>query len=207
MKGLLLKDFYSLQKYLKTVSVMLILYAVLGTMNDDPSFIIGMVILFFAMMSLTTFSYDETAHWHQYALSMPLSRKKIVLGKYILCLILTAAGGAVSVILSLTISVFKHSFLLSNIFLTTSAVCMIALLMMSVLFPLLYKFGVEKARLMMVLVFLIPFGFVMLLKYFNIPMPNEETLKLILYLSPLFTAIVMTVSYLISCRVFAVKEF
>lgn len=207
MKGLLLKDMYSLQKYVKTVGVMLILYAAIGSGNDDPSFIIGMVILFFAMLSLTTFSYDETAHWPQFALSMPLSRKKIVLSKYILCLILVAAGGAASVVLAGAISILKHTYILGNIVLISGGVSMIALLMMSVLFPLLYKFGVEKARLMMIMVFLIPFGFVMLLNYLNVPMPGENVLKTFLYFSPLIVAAVMAVSYSISCKIFMEKEF
>ncbi len=207
MKGLLLKDLYGLQKYAKTLAVMMLFYGFLGAANDNPSFISGMIILVFAMLSLTTFSYDEAAHWNQFALSLPVSRKKIILSKYILCIILTLTGGTVSLALTSVISILKRTYVLTNILVLTYGICLIALIMMSVLFPLLYKFGVEKARLMMILVFLIPFGIVMLLNYLNIPMPGEAALKMTLYFSPLIVALVMGLSYFISCKIFADKEF
>lgn len=207
MKGLLLKDIYSLQKYMKTIGVLLIMYGVIGANSNDPSFISGIIILLFTMLSMTTFSYDEAAHWNEFALTLPVSRKKLVLSKYYLCYILTLTGGAVSLVLSYVISILKNTYVLGNILLMIYGICFIALLMMSILFPLLYKFGVEKARLMMILVFLIPFGGVMLLNYLKVPMPSAEALSILLWFSPLILIIVTSASYFISCKILINKEF
>ena len=43
----------------------------------------GVLAVLAAMMPVTAFSFDEKAKWDKYALSMPVSRRDLVLSKYI----------------------------------------------------------------------------------------------------------------------------
>ena len=102
MIGLLLKDFYILKQYLKTMLLMAAFFVLISTGLDNPAeFISGFIVLICVMMTITSFSYDALANWERYALSMPVTRKEIVGSKYLLSLILCLAGAAVSFPVSL----------------------------------------------------------------------------------------------------------
>jgi len=92
MKGLIIKDILNLKKNLNTLLVLVIFYAFLGYRSGDPSMLIAMIVLLLTMMSITSISYDDLAKWDKYALAMPISRKNIVLSKYILAVLLSISG-------------------------------------------------------------------------------------------------------------------
>ena len=54
-----------------------------------------------AMMVVTTFSFDENAKWEKYAMIMPISRKDLVLSKFVIllcfCLFGTVFGGVLGI--------------------------------------------------------------------------------------------------------------
>ena len=77
MKGLILKDFYSLKVYVKTLLVMVVIYALLGIFTDSPSMLSGLIGVFCMILPVTSFSYDKYFKWEEFALSLPLRRTKI----------------------------------------------------------------------------------------------------------------------------------
>ena len=80
MKGLILRDLLNLRKNLKTIIIMCLFYTLLfSTLN--PTFLSGMITILFAMQILTTFSYDDYSKWNMYALSLPITKKQLVLSK------------------------------------------------------------------------------------------------------------------------------
>ena len=90
MKGLLLKDIYGLKKFWKTAVVFVGIFFLIGMMNgSEASFVSGMIVIYAAMLTITSFAIEEAAMWNQYALSMPLNRFTMVLEKYILSIILS----------------------------------------------------------------------------------------------------------------------
>jgi ABC-type transport system involved in multi-copper enzyme maturation permease subunit len=206
MSALLMKELYNLKRFKSTMSMMLMLYAVIGLATGSFTFVSGMIIIMFTMMSITSFSVDETTHWDQYAVTLPISRRKLVWGKYLLSLILTGFGGLLSLILTTIIAFLQSQFVLSDTLLLTYVICVIGLLMAAILFPLIYKFGAEKVRLMMMLVFLIPFGVIMLLSYFGVAM-STDLIVLLLEISPFVLIAALGISYMISCKIMEQKEF
>ena len=207
MKGLLLKEFYSLRKYMKTVGTMILFVSVIAFLGKDMSYTNGITVVWITMISVTTFSIDHNVGWDQFSLTLPILTNIIVLSKYVLSAILVGLGGVISILLNVLITIIKSGSISIEMFYATAGICAVALLMIAVLLPLIYKYGVEKVRIMMLFVFVIPFGIFMLLSWLNVPLPSKETISLLLKLSPVFVLACLGISYKISCGIFERKEF
>ncbi|WMJ23826.1 ABC-2 transporter permease [Paludicola sp. MB14-C6] len=207
MRGLLIKDFINLKRYNKTIIVIIIFFAVNAFIAKDATILSGMIVLLCSMMSITSFSYDEAAKWDKYALSMPISRKEIVRSKYVLAFILTLFGAFLAFIINWIISLFLHkSYMVFEQILICGAIAGAGMLFVSVLLPFVYKFGVEKARLIIFLVALIPMGLSFLLSQLKISLPSDEFLKSIGYAIPIVLLIIIYLSYEASKSIFMKKE-
>ena len=66
------------------------------------------------MITITSFSYDALAKWDRYALSLPLTRKDIVAGKYLLSIILCLLATILSFLISTVILKFDPGGRLRN---------------------------------------------------------------------------------------------
>jgi len=211
MKGLILKDLINLKKSMKTLGIMLIAFAVLYIPMGNESFLSGMVVLMFAMMVITTMSYDDMAKWDTYALTMPISRKEVVLSKYLLLLMLDLTGVVLALVLAFVGSFFTGTAITVETLMSIFIVLMIAVIFGSVLIPMIYKFGTEKARLMIILCAAVPTAVVLGLAQLNIPFPaidNEETVfGIIMIAMALISLVIFFASYFISVKIYQKKEF
>lgn len=166
MKGLILKDFFVLKK---TMLLYLMIELVLLTAAIFNPSMMTFAVLYFLILSvmlpITALAYDERAGWEKYALSMPVTRKELILGKYLLGLILLA----VSILLNLIfvggygLMTNFSSYGLNDFALLISASAAAGCLFLSVLMPIMFRFGTEKGRIVMVLMILIPVGATLIL--------------------------------------------
>ena len=92
MKGLLLKDIYNLRKVGKQYILILAFFTVYCFFLKNPSFFPMMTVMSFSMLILTSMGYDEAAGFDKYALTLPVNREDLVRTKYLLLLLLLAAG-------------------------------------------------------------------------------------------------------------------
>jgi ABC-type transport system involved in multi-copper enzyme maturation permease subunit len=174
-------------------------------MVDDASFMSSMVVLLAAMTAITSFSYDKQAGWEEYALSLPLPRKTIVKSKYVLSFLFALAGMALSVLLGIVINVVKKSGIEEHL-VSTYVLFAISILFLCIMLPLIFKFGVEKSRIFMIIVLAIPTAAVFALDRAGFKLPNEELLGRILIYSPLMLAALYVFSYMLSRCIFEKKE-
>lgn len=153
MTGLLLKDFYNLAKIGKQYLLIFAAMSVWAYFTKNPSFISMYVVLCSSMLVLTSFSYDEYVHFNKYALTMPIERKTLVLEKYILLLLAVAGGTAVGILLGglLNLMVKENFVELTVVSIVIGCVFWVSY---SISIPIVYKVGVEKARMVMVGVYL-----------------------------------------------------
>lgn len=206
MNGLILKDLLNLKKYSRTLLLIIAVYIVFALLGDSVSFISGAVIILSAMMVITSFSYDYMAKWDKYALSLPVTRRDVVLAKYLLGLIVILIGAAVSLAISLLYSLYSPQLTLLQQLAVVGAICGIGLVMISVLFPLIFKFGVEKSRILLILVCLVPTLVAIGAVRAGIPMPSAQMLSFLIKLSPLAVILIYFLSYLISLSIYKKKE-
>lgn len=213
MSGLILKDILNLRKMMKQLAGFIVIFAILGIMMDSPEYPTAMVIFLLPTMVLTTMSFDEYVKWEGYALGMPVSRKDIVLSKYIFLLAVSALAFGLSTViagvvsLKITVDVLEISMamLLSLSF---------ELFIYAVVLPLSFRFGVEKSRMWLLLAVGVPIAIGYLLsKYaashadFAAMLPSEKDMERLIFLAPVAALMLVGLSCLISVRIYEKKEF
>lgn len=208
MKGLILKDFFNLKKSGRSIVFILAFYVLYAFMMDSTSFITGMIVLLCTMLAITSFSYDDLAKWDKYALSLPITRKDMILSKYILAFILSVLGVVIAFAASMIVSKLKTPVAIEDLLLASYVVFAIALIFISILLPLIYKFGVEKSRLFIMLVFGVPAALFFLLASLplGLQLPTESQLMLLLKISPVIIIILQFISFTISLNIFKNKD-
>jgi ABC-type transport system involved in multi-copper enzyme maturation permease subunit len=201
MKGLILKDLKVLRQQASVYLAIILMWLVLSIVNHDASFLGGVMIIFSVMIIITTMAYDEKAKWDRYALTMPLSRKDVVASKYLLGLLNIILSVALFMVVSLVFPMET-----AETWLVALSFFSLGLIFLSVILPVMFKFGVEKGRLIMTAVVLAPVVLAFFLSKINVNMPDEALIEKLLYLSPVIAIIIMLVSVGISLSIYLHKE-
>ena len=211
MKGLLLKDFCILKKQIKLMVVFVIFYAIWAVAAKMPTMMGTMVILLSIMMPISSMSYDEAGQWYRYAFSLPIPRRTLVLSKYVLGFLVSLGGLVVSAIGNIIILALTNGENALESWLTIIGFLELGVIFLSIIIPILFKYGVEKGRLLIVVIAVIPSLLVALLgstlKTSGTLMPSAELLQAILYSSPLFTLAIFLISFRISVGICRKKEY
>lgn len=185
MKGLLIKDLCNLRQIGKqTVIVAAVLVAWSIFMNTPQVF--SMVIVIYCMMLMfTAMSYDEMANFDKYAMTLPVTARDLVRTKYVLLLLLFGAG-LLAGFLEEGISFLAGA--REDISLVEAGAALLVtaflyLMAFEVLLPVMFRLGMEKARLFLVLIFVVIFGIlsggVMLMKNLGIQLTAQLVMALI----------------------------
>ncbi|NCB62629.1 MAG: ABC-2 transporter permease [Clostridia bacterium] len=154
MSGMLLKDWYLMKSAGKsTLSVIAVFVILVLTGVYDITFFNVMFVMLLTMMPVTAFAYDEQAGWDKYAAATPAGRVGVVRGKYIFSLLLWL----VSLVLTLGFTVIAHVLhpeksVLAESVISGAVVVSVGLVMVDILLPLIFKFGSQKSRVMLILV-------------------------------------------------------
>lgn len=211
MKGLLLKDFCILKKQMKLMVVFVIFYAIWAVAAKMPTMMGTMVILLSIMMPISSMSYDEAGQWYRYAFSLPIPHRTLVLSKYVLGFLVSLGGLVVSAIGNIIILALTNGENALESWLTIIGFLELGVIFLSIIIPILFKYGVEKGRLFIVVIAVIPSLLVALLgstlKTSGTLMPSAELLQAILYSSPLFTLAIFLISFRISVGICRKKEY
>ena len=211
MKGLLLKDFCILKKHMKLMVVFVIFYAIWAVAAKMPTMMGTMVILLSIMMPISSMSYDEAGQWYRYAFSLPIPRRTLVLSKYVLGFLVSLGGLVVSAIGNIIVLSLTNGENAWESWLTIIGFLELGVIFLSIIIPILFKYGVEKGRLFIVVIAVIPSLLVALLgstlKTSGTLMPSAELLQAILYSSPLFTLAIFLISFRISVGICRKKEY
>ncbi len=210
MKGLFQKDIYNLIQQGKSLLYIFVIFVVVFVSQGKADFFVPMWITMCIMLVTTSMSLDGIAKWDTYALTMPVTRTELVVSKYILGICLTLFG-----VLSSFCVLIGSNFILKNIEWKEALILLgvasgIGLFYLSIILPLLFKFGVEKARIFMMMGYLVPFifiyGIAFLAKNSQIPIPEETVIEEFLtkgiVMFPVIGLLCLGVSIWISIRIF-----
>lgn len=210
MKGLIIKDIFNLKKGITTTLIMILFYGIFSYNTGNMSMLIGMTVFIMTSMSISSMSYDDMAKWDGYALSMPITRKNIVLSKYILSILLSTIATILSTAFSMVIAYIRGDLVgidnIQEILLISYVVFLISIFYISIVMPLIFKFGVENARVLMLGSYLIPAGIVYLLYKMGVQLPNQQQLKQMLYVSPIVLIFVLMLSVLTTYEIYKKKD-
>lgn len=148
MKGLLLKDAYQTWCYTGWIILVSVAMMLMGTffMKEGSNFFMLYGGLLLGMMPMTLLAYDQTSKFNEYSAAFPATKEQLVGCKYIvgLCgLVLAEAFAAAALgVAQLHWAAVDGALVIS----TLVQVGMTTLLSSTILLPLTYRFGYQKAR-------------------------------------------------------------
>ncbi len=209
MKGFIRKDFAMIKSNLKLLIILFILYAVMGLVGDnDISFLLPFMCV---MIMISSFSYDTYNKWDAYSVSFPNGRKNSVKAKYISTILLILIASIITIILSFIISYINlNTINYKQILVTMLGSIFGTLLVLTVMYPIIYKFGIEKARIIiLVITFGLIFigGFILSFLDFNLANILSFLEKYLIIILVIGMIIMVYVSYKISENIFLKKDF
>lgn len=143
MKGLLIKDLMMTKKHGAAIFLCCIIFFAISAFNKSVylSFYSSAMI---SLTAITIMAFDEVSKWTKYETILPISKRNIVLEKYLLVLIICAPVIIVQAIFYP--AVFGYGFAGTAGLLAANVMCM--LISPSVVFPIVFKFGYTKARVL-----------------------------------------------------------
>lgn len=151
MSALLMKDFYLLWKQLKAFLVIILVFsAIPGGYNTV------FAVAYAAMLPYSCIAYDERSKWDQLAAMMPYSTRQLVLSRYALGWIAAVAACGISLVLQEIFSLFLDSHVYPSSLLVSFFAC---IAIMAITLPLIFRFGVERGRLLMFFLIFLVCGF------------------------------------------------
>lgn len=202
MRSLLYKDLVNLKQQFRLYVIILAFYVLLGIKSGDASFLGAIMTMFAVMLSITACAYDEKAGWDKYALTMPFGVRELIGSKYLLALI----GVFVTAGVMLPVNLFAGTPLQEALALTASWIA-IGLFYTETILPVIFRFGVEKGRIFMIVIAFLP---VMILLFFDkgaARFVSSELFEKALYIAPFVFLLILPLSVWCSYRMYKKKEF
>ena len=148
MIALLKKDVFVMDKQMRVLVILALIFNLIPSTNGFGSTYAMLIAL---MLPISTVSYDERCKWDRYAAMLPWSPCQIVGSKYILScgafllgMVLILLGKYAQILYGNTVDWQE----------TLALYLVLIAVMTAVVYPLVYRFGSEKGRLVMVAVFI-----------------------------------------------------
>lgn len=148
MKGLLIKDLLIFKKHcLMTVLVSLVFFLI-AILSGESMYFAYYSVAIISVVSITLFAYDESYKWNRFESVLPFSRKTAVNEKYLFLLIIVVPAALIeSICFGLRFNLGKSELIsLMSIMLFCGFISPI------IVFPILFKFGFVKGKMINMLV-------------------------------------------------------
>ena len=153
MRGLIEKDLRLTFARKQTLLIYLVIALIMG-FSMERSFLIGYLTMLSMIIAVGTLSYDEYDNGFAFLMTLPFSRRTYVLEKYLFCLMISAAGWCAGVLLSAAGNIIRPGgeSLLAELPML-AALIPTMYLSTAILIPLQLKYGSEKSRIALFIIF------------------------------------------------------
>lgn len=146
MSALILKDYYVIFRQMRIFLLLVLVFSCI-----PGAFYSTFAVVYASMLPYTALAYDERSHWDQMAAMMPYSDRDLVLSKYVFGWLSTAAAAAASFVLQTVLVAVWPGAEGPSVPVILLSVC-VAVCILDITLPMMFRFGVEKARLAMFLI-------------------------------------------------------
>ncbi len=208
MKSLMMKDLINIRGLILPYSFLLIMYVFVSFMAKSQILFCALTMLVCVMLVLTTCAFDDRTKWNIYALSMPITRKDLIIQKYALGVSLMAIVFIISILMSFIFpSTFKYTSF-GSMFLTLLSVMSICIILLGSILPFIFKLSSEK-WIFIILLLIVVYGliFAVLANQFGRYILVGETIQPFMYILPLVSIMALFASLAASMRIFEKKDF
>jgi len=212
MIGLILKDLFVIRKTLLYMVVVTALFGGIYTSMDSSYFLAFFLSIMMVSVIISTVSYDEFYHWDRYAVTLPFSRRQLVAAKYLFTYAMFFLGTMVAVWFQAAASYLRSQPVTGEMLFGMAMGPAVGLLGMAVVLPCSYRFGVQRSRIIMLVLYGVPcLLLVMALKFLPELFQTEVQVSLsngqLTALIAVVTVVLQAVSFLVSARIMEKKEF
>lgn len=209
MIGFIKKDLLMIKSNLKLVGIIFLVFFLMTLQGEiDISFVPAFISV---MLFLSTFSYDAYNKWDAYAITLPKGRKNVVKSKYVATCILIVVSVLIVMVFNILVGVIQHNVDYEEVFSYMTGCCFGIMLVQSIFYPIIFKYGIEKGRIGM---FAGTFSIIaiigLLAKVVKIDIPLNFVNWIDhywLWIAPFMLVIILFISYKISERIYLKKEF
>ena len=203
MKGLLKKEFIMIWKNFRYYMVMCLFFLGFGIWSDNNFFMLFYPAMLGGMMPMSLLSFDEKSGWDLYSLCFPLSRAQLVSCKYLISLICSGAVCAVYA-LAWAIKVWVTGVGMTTLAIYLYTLLTVALLPPALLLPCIFKFGSQKGAWFYYIFLAAVFAAV--IAVLNV-FPYTDFTVFPVFVLPLAAALLFALSWPLSARIYAKKDF
>lgn len=209
MKALLLKEFLATWNQGRFMMLLALIYCIMAV-TGSGYFFAGFSVIFMSMLPITVMGWDEKSKWDHYALTMPYSRKDMVLSKYVFSLICTFTATIVYIIATIVKWYFlKQPFDFVSLIDETMLMLSAGLFFSAVNFPIMFKLGVEKGRMWFILITVIlASGIASSIKLAELdPTHLESIIQRVTSIMPVISVGLLFISAVFSIKIYEKREF
>lgn len=210
MKGLLLKDFYMTIKYCKFLLLIIASLIVVSVFDSSMAFWVLFPIVLASTFPVTIISYDERCGWMSYSDTLPCTRTQVVSSKYILSIIAVTITCFLIAIVQAFLGLKNGTFEIMEYVPLMVSVFSLGLISPALMMPVIFKFGVEKGRIMyyLIIALLVSLGMAFSI-IFSTPENSNGINQFLTYgyiVVFLMTIIIFAVSWLLSIKIYKNRE-
>ena len=152
MLGMMRKDLCLLLQRSRAMLMMAGVGIIIG-FSTDGSFMIGYLTMISAILTIGTISYDEFDNGYPFLLTLPVTRRSYVTAKYIFCFLGDLVGWAAASVIYAGCCLAKGAGLGMEQLAAALVFLPVVGLMSAVMLPLQLKYGAEKSRLALAVLF------------------------------------------------------
>ena len=152
MLGMMRKDLCLLLQRSRAMLMMAGVGIIIG-FSTDGSFMIGYLTMISAILTIGTISYDEFDNGYPFLLTLPVTRRSYVTAKYIFCFLGDLVGWAAASVIYAGCCLAKGAGLGIEQLAAALVFLPVVGLMSAVMLPLQLKYGAEKSRLALAVLF------------------------------------------------------
>ena len=152
MLGMMRKDLCLLLQRSRAMLMMAGVGIIIG-FSTDGSFMIGYLTIISAILTIGTISYDEFDNGYLFLLTLPVTRRSYVTAKYIFCFLGDLVGWAAASVIYAGCCLAKGAGLGMEQLAAALVFLPVVGLMSAVMLPLQLKYGAEKSRLALAVLF------------------------------------------------------
>lgn len=152
MKGLLYKSWLNVKPVATYYIIFVVVFFLVSLLNGDPLYFAAICVMIGVAVPLASMTSDDKDGWEKFAVAAGISRARFALGRYLFALLCQLPGWLLSGLLVLLCE-DKLAALATVLF-----YCGAGLFAAALLLPLVFRLGVEKSRVLLVLVMVFVFA-------------------------------------------------
>lgn len=146
MKGLLLKNFKNILPTLAYYCFFFIVCLVVSLITKEFIYAGCVCVMLSVAVPTASMTRDEQDKWDKFALSAGISRGKLVGSRYLFSICIFVPAWLLTAVVCLAVNGIGENFAQLVLF------AGIGLIAVSVMLPLIHKFGVEKSRILLIII-------------------------------------------------------